>query len=144
MFSSFARAFESPPNQVANLDAIKELQSGDTKVESQENFVFEVSLEIREDDGKSHYVATPRDKGFFKLRSCIPKQIWLTIYQIPDAAMDLNVERCFGLLLSPGRHVRHSDMQVNSMSHVSLNFCQLLSTNAFREKSFKNPCSWLR
>ncbi|ODN05350.1 Rab GTPase-activating protein 1 [Orchesella cincta] len=101
VFSSFARAFESTKKRIEN-----------NIVESQENFVFEVSLEIKEDDGKGHYGPAPRDKGFFKIRSCVPKQIWLTIYQIPDTARELNVERCFGLLLSPGRHVRNSDMQL--------------------------------
>ncbi|CAL8143642.1 unnamed protein product [Orchesella dallaii] len=100
VFTSFARAFDSTKKQIEN------------KIEAQENFVFEVSLEIKEDDGKGHYGPAPRDKGFFKIRSGIPKQIWLTIYQLPDSARELNVERCFGLLLSPGRHVRNSDMQL--------------------------------
>lgn len=80
--------------------------------DSQGNFIFEVCLEIREDDGKGHYASAPRDKGSFKLRSLVPKQIWLTIYQVQDSSEDLIVERCFGLLLSPGRHVRSSDMQL--------------------------------
>jgi hypothetical protein len=36
----------------------------------------------------------------------------VTVQQVADSSQELIVERCFGLLLSPGRHVRHSDMHL--------------------------------
>lgn len=86
-----------------------------TGAESHECCIFEVSLEFKEDDGKGNFYSVPRDKGYFKLKSFVSKQIVLTIQQIPDSTKELIVERCFGILLSPGRHVRHSDMQLVEM-----------------------------
>ncbi len=40
--------------------------------------------------------------------------------QVQDTAKELIVERCFGILLSPGRHVRHSDMQLVEMLSWSI------------------------
>jgi len=51
----------------------------------------------------------------------VPKQIVLTVQQLSgDGHKDLTVERCFGLLLSPGRRVRHSDMQLVEMLSWSI------------------------
>jgi len=69
---------------------------------------------------QGNYASVPRDKGFFKLRSGVGKQIVLSVQQLPDPTKDLVVERCFGLLLSPGRHVRHSDMHLVEMLSWSI------------------------
>jgi len=50
----------------------------------------------------------------------VSKCIVLTVQQLPDQSKELQVERCFGLLLSPGRHVRHSDMQLVEMLSWSI------------------------
>lgn len=86
------------------------------------NVHFEVSLELKEEDGKGNYASVPRDRGFFKMRSGIGKQIVLSVQQIPSSQLepDLIVERCFGLLLSPGRHVRSSDMHLVEMLSWSI------------------------
>ena len=69
----------------------------------------------------------PRDKEFFKLRSNTEKQLILTVTPappstqmggIPSMSEELNVERCFGLLIAPGRRVKHADM--NLLEMVSL------------------------
>ena len=79
----------------------------------------------------------PRDRDCFKLRSSVEKRVVVTLAQISDNLTTLKVqctvhlalhlatapphlttlpvhqvERCFGMLVSPGRNVRHSDMQL--------------------------------
>ena len=78
----------------------------------EEHIVFEVGLEIREEDLKGNFVYVPRDKDCFKLRSNVVKRVVVTLCQISDNLTSLRVERCFGMLVSPGRNVRHSDMQL--------------------------------
>ena len=36
----------------------------------------------------------------------------ITMCQVSDNLTTLKVDRCFGMLVSPGRNVRHSDMQL--------------------------------
>ena len=52
------------------------------------------------------------DKDCFKLRSNIEKCVVITMCQVSDNLTTLKVDRCFGMLVSPGRNVRHSDMQL--------------------------------
>ena len=42
----------------------------------------------------------------------------MTVQQISRNSCHLNVERCFGMLVSPGRNVRHADMQL--LEHVTM------------------------
>ena len=119
VFVSFAQAFKRPP--------APELQ-GPVKVgeeenfKSQEAFRFEVTLEIREREDRGDrgflYEVVPRQKGLFKLRSNIEKKVVITVRQISANSCCLNVERCFGMLVSPGRNVRHADMQL--LEHVTM------------------------
>ena len=39
-------------------------------------------------------------------------QVIITVQQISRNSCTLAVERCFGMLVSPGRNVRHADMQL--------------------------------
>ncbi|XP_054717998.1 rab GTPase-activating protein 1-like [Uloborus diversus] len=78
------------------------------------NYVFEGTLEFKEDDSKGGYANCPRDKDYFKLRSKLEKSVTLTVQQVSDNR-ELVIERCFGLLISPGRNVRNSDMQLVEM-----------------------------
>ncbi|XP_046398329.1 rab GTPase-activating protein 1-like isoform X2 [Ischnura elegans] len=116
--------------------------------------VFEVSLEIKEEDGKGSFITVPKDKTGFKLRAQVEKQIvvvvkqqfssseqnshaggtkpnasqqpadgktphpWLRRY--PRLTRTLPVERCFGLLVSPGKNVRHGDMHLLEMMSMSV------------------------
>ncbi|KAM9326267.1 rab GTPase-activating protein 1-like isoform 1-T1 [Gastrophryne carolinensis] len=81
-------------------------------------FTFTVSLEVKEDDGKGNFSPVPkdRDKLFFKLRQGIEKKVIITIQQVSNK--DLVVERCFGMLLSPGKNVKNSDMHLLDMESM--------------------------
>lgn len=76
---------------------------------------FELTLEIREEDSKSNFSAVPKDRNYFKIRSGIEKKIVITVLQVANDSLELPIERCFGLLVSPGRHVKHSDMHLLEM-----------------------------
>lgn len=56
-----------------------------------------------------------KDKNGFKLRSNLEKQLCISIRQVSDNGPQLFIERCFGVLVAAGRHVRHSDMQLLEM-----------------------------
>nr|XP_057912292.1 rab GTPase-activating protein 1 isoform X2 [Doryrhamphus excisus] len=75
-------------------------------------FTFTVSLEIKEDDGKGTFsaVAKDKDKQSFKLRAGMGKKIVIYVQQTSNK--ELAIERCFGLLLSPGKNVKNSDMHL--------------------------------
>ncbi|XP_069744793.1 rab GTPase-activating protein 1 isoform X1 [Narcine bancroftii] len=75
-------------------------------------YTFTVSLEIKEDDGKGYFSAVPKDKDkqCFKLRQGVDKKIVIYVQQVSNK--ELIIERCFGLLLSPGKDVRNSDMHL--------------------------------
>lgn len=90
--------------------------SGNEKIISRV-FIFEVTMEIKEEDGKGSYSTVPKDRNFFKLRSNVAKQVCLNIQQVSskEGGVTLEVERCFGVLVSPGRNVKHSDMRLLEM-----------------------------
>uniref|UniRef100_A0A673X5Y7 Rab GTPase-activating protein 1 n=1 Tax=Salmo trutta TaxID=8032 RepID=A0A673X5Y7_SALTR len=75
-------------------------------------FTFTVSLEIKEDDGKGTFsaVAKDKDKNSFKLRPGMDKKVFICVQQTSNK--ELSIERCFGLLLSPGKNVKNSDMHL--------------------------------
>ncbi|XP_031560886.1 rab GTPase-activating protein 1-like isoform X2 [Actinia tenebrosa] len=75
------------------------------------SFKFDVSLDIQEEDSKG-YSSVSRDKVCFKLRQNVKKKVVVTVQQLTNR--HLIVERCFGLLICPGRNVRHSDMHLLS------------------------------
>ncbi|XP_018411051.1 PREDICTED: rab GTPase-activating protein 1-like isoform X2 [Nanorana parkeri] len=81
-------------------------------------FTFMVSLEVKEDDGKGNFSPVPkdRDKLFFKLRQGTEKKVVITIQQVSNK--ELVVERCFGMLLSPGKNVKNSDMHLLDMESM--------------------------
>lgn len=103
---SFATAFRRSAKQTP-LSATAAPQTPDSDI-----FTFSVSLEIKEDDGKGYFSAVPKDKDrqCFKLRQGIDKKIVIYVQQTTNR--ELAIERCFGLLLSPGKDVRNSDMHL--------------------------------
>lgn len=103
---SFATAFRRSAKQTPLL-ATAAPQTPDSDI-----FTFSVSLEIKEDDGKGYFSAVPKDKDrqCFKLRQGIDKKIVIYVQQTTNK--ELAIERCFGLLLSPGKDVRNSDMHL--------------------------------
>uniref|UniRef100_A0A671T628 Rab GTPase-activating protein 1 n=1 Tax=Sinocyclocheilus anshuiensis TaxID=1608454 RepID=A0A671T628_9TELE len=103
---SFATAFRRSANK-ASLTAKAPPLTPDTDV-----FTFTVSLEIKEDDGKGTFSAVSKDKDrqSFKLRPGMDKKIVIYVQQTSNK--ELAIERCFGLLLSPGKNVKNSDMHL--------------------------------
>ncbi|XP_005382564.1 PREDICTED: rab GTPase-activating protein 1 isoform X1 [Chinchilla lanigera] len=103
---SFATAFRRSAKQTP-LSAIAAPQTPDSDI-----FTFSVSLEIKEDDGKGYFSAVPKDKDkqYFKLHQGTDKKIVIYVQQTTNK--ELAIERCFGLLLSPGKGVRNSDMHL--------------------------------
>uniref|UniRef100_A0A8C1LK86 Rab GTPase-activating protein 1 n=1 Tax=Cyprinus carpio TaxID=7962 RepID=A0A8C1LK86_CYPCA len=103
---SFATAFRRSANK-APLAAKAPPLTPDSDV-----FTFTVSLEIKEDDGKGTFSAVSKDKDrqSFKLRPGMDKKIVIYVQQTSNK--ELAIERCFGLLLSPGKNVKNSDMHL--------------------------------
>ncbi|XP_061189022.1 rab GTPase-activating protein 1-like isoform X2 [Saccostrea echinata] len=88
--------------------------------EAEVTAVFSVNLEFKEDDGKGSYSTCPKDKNIFKFRCDYDKKIVISVTQTGNK--ELRIERCFGLLLSPGRNVKDGDMhliEMNSMGYSS-------------------------
>ncbi|XP_070687686.1 rab GTPase-activating protein 1-like isoform X1 [Pempheris klunzingeri] len=81
-------------------------------------YTFTVSLEVKEDDGKGNYSPVPkdRDKFYFKLRQGVQKKVVLSVQQMCNK--ELGIERCFGMLLSPGQKVCNSDMHLLDMESM--------------------------
>lgn len=115
IFVSFAQAFKKK-------DLLEQPEGGalaSSAAAGDECFLFEVSLEIKEkSESNNVYELVPRQKGIFKLRSNIDKKVIVSVQQISRNSCKLKVERCFGMLVSPGRNVRHADMQL--LEHVTM------------------------
>uniref|UniRef100_A0A8B9J482 Rab GTPase-activating protein 1 n=1 Tax=Astyanax mexicanus TaxID=7994 RepID=A0A8B9J482_ASTMX len=102
---SFATAFRRSANKAPLLTQPPLTPDSDV-------FTFTVSLEIKEDDGKGTFsvVSKDKDRQSFKLRPGMDKKIVIYVQQTSNK--ELAIERCFGLLLSPGKNVRNSDMHL--------------------------------
>lgn len=112
----FGRASQRPVNSMnSSTQSVDQSDASDVismKMNTQ-LVILEVGFEIKENDGKSNYSSVPRDKNVFKLRTNIEKQICFTIQQVLSADQpEFDIERCFGVLISPGCNVKHSDMQL--------------------------------
>uniref|UniRef100_A0A803W6X3 Rab GTPase-activating protein 1-like n=1 Tax=Ficedula albicollis TaxID=59894 RepID=A0A803W6X3_FICAL len=110
---SFSTAFKRSSKQAS--DHVKDfvLPTPDSDV-----YTFSVSLEVKEDDGKGNFSPVPkdRDKLYFKLKQGIEKKVVITVQQLSNK--ELAIERCFGMLLSPGRNVKNSDMHLLDMESM--------------------------
>lgn len=104
----FANTFRRVPK--------KHSQKSAPAAEADLDFVFAVNLDFREEDGKGGFTPCPRDKNVFKLRCNLDKQIGITVSQ--TEGKELKIERCFGLLVCPGRYVKHGDMHLIEMSSM--------------------------
>ncbi|PKU31902.1 rab gtpase-activating protein 1- hypothetical protein [Limosa lapponica baueri] len=65
---------------------------------------------------KRHPVPKDREKLYFKLKQGIEKKVVITVQQLSNK--ELAIERCFGMLLSPGRNVKNSDMHLLDMESM--------------------------
>ncbi|XP_056388006.1 rab GTPase-activating protein 1-like isoform X2 [Hyla sarda] len=109
---SFFTAFKRSSKQTTDVKD-SSLPTPDSDV-----FTFTVSLEVKEDDGKGNFSPVPkdRDKLFFKLKQGLEKKVVITIQQVSNK--ELVIERCFGMLLSPGKNVKNSDMHLLDMESM--------------------------
>ncbi|XP_046837538.1 rab GTPase-activating protein 1-like isoform X2 [Vespa crabro] len=115
----FSKAFHRIPRSMTNSltgSDFNNYNSGGEKINSRV-FIFEVTMEVKEEDGKGGFSTVPKDRNCFKFRSNIAKQVCLSIQQVSskEGGITLEVERCFGVLVSPGRNVKHSDMRLLEM-----------------------------
>ncbi|KAJ6654682.1 hypothetical protein lerEdw1_006704 [Lerista edwardsae] len=110
---SFSTAFKRSSKQAS--DRVKE---GLVPTPDSDVFTFTVSLDVREDDGKGNFSPVPKDreKFYFKLKQGVEKKVVITVQQISNK--ELAIERCFGMLLSPGRNVKNSDMHLLDMESM--------------------------
>ncbi|XP_076260530.1 GTPase activating protein and centrosome-associated isoform X4 [Rhynchophorus ferrugineus] len=141
----FAKAFQRVPRSMSSsVTSTGDIMSGSiiTLPEARTLMhVFEVNLEIKEDDGKGSYSTVCKDKNGFRLKINMDKQLSITIKQVSDVGNQLVIERCFGVLIAAGRHVRHSDMQLLEMkeqkSHSNDNCTVILATWDPTEQNFE-------
>uniref|UniRef100_A0A8C6HLN9 Rab GTPase-activating protein 1-like n=1 Tax=Mus spicilegus TaxID=10103 RepID=A0A8C6HLN9_MUSSI len=113
---SFCTAFKRSSRQVSDVkDSV--IPTPDSDV-----FTFSVSLEVKEDDGKGNFSPVPkdRDKFYFKIKQGIEKKVVITVQQLSNK--ELAIERCFGMLLSPGRNVKNSDMHLLDMESMGKSY----------------------
>uniref|UniRef100_A0A8B9RDQ3 Rab-GAP TBC domain-containing protein n=1 Tax=Astyanax mexicanus TaxID=7994 RepID=A0A8B9RDQ3_ASTMX len=110
---SFSTAFKRSSKAATDVRDSSLPQSPDSDI-----FTFTVSLEVREDDSKGNFSPVPkdRDKYYFKLRQGVQKKVVVTVQQMSNK--ELGIERCFGMLLSPGQKVRNSDMHLLDMESM--------------------------
>ncbi|KAM6124514.1 LOW QUALITY PROTEIN: rab GTPase-activating protein 1-like [Pterocles gutturalis] len=112
IFNSFSTAFKRSSKQAS--DHVKDfVLTPDSDV-----YTFSVSLEVKEDDGKGNLVLCQRidEKLYFKLKQGIEKKVVITVQQLSNK--ELAIERCFGMLLGPGRNVKNSDMHLLDMESM--------------------------
>lgn len=82
-------------------------------------YEFIVSIQIREKLAKSAYTTVSRDRSGFKLRCNTDKELIITVDQkTPSNLPELSIERCFGVLMNPGKLLRQSDMQLMDLGQT--------------------------
>uniref|UniRef100_A0A131XQY4 Putative rab gtpase-activating protein 1 n=3 Tax=Ixodes ricinus TaxID=34613 RepID=A0A131XQY4_IXORI len=112
---SFAAAFRRVPRTPAPSGPAPPFSSVGTGVPNNEQVhTFEATLDVREEDQRGNFSACARDKDCFKFRCNLEKVVQVTVQQTASTR-ELGIERCFGMLICPGRHVKHSDMQLIGM-----------------------------
>ncbi|KAL3872041.1 hypothetical protein ACJMK2_040008 [Sinanodonta woodiana] len=102
----FANTFRRVPRSMTS--------STISTTEAEEGFVFTVNLDFKEEDGKGGFTSCPCDKNVFKFRCGNERRIVISVQQ--NGPKELRIERCFGLLIAPGRNVKHGDMHLIEMT----------------------------
>ncbi|KAH8301216.1 hypothetical protein KR018_007955 [Drosophila ironensis] len=124
----FQKAFQTyPPSMSCSLNSAVDMANSVTSDVSGNplntaGYEFIVSLEIREKVAKNSYAPVPRDRNCFKLRANTDKEVCITVKQTPSNILQpLYIERCFGVLVAPGKLVVQKDMHLidmHSMGYV--------------------------
>ncbi|GIY53604.1 rab GTPase-activating protein 1 [Caerostris extrusa] len=114
LLQCFAAAFHRVPKfsqgRTSSISSERSIPVGYSVKNTQQVFKFETILDVKEEDLKGNFVSCPREKDFFKLRCNLEKMLTVTISQISNNK-ELKLQHCFGLLISPGRNLDHSEMQ---------------------------------
>ncbi|XP_030371834.1 rab GTPase-activating protein 1-like [Scaptodrosophila lebanonensis] len=125
----FQKAFQTyPPSMTCSLTSAVDMANSITSDVSGNplntaGYEFIVSLEIREKVAKNSYAAVPRDRRCFKLRANTDKEVCITVKQTPSNVLQpLFIERCFGVLVAPGKLVVQKDMHLIDM--LSMGYVQ--------------------
>ncbi|XP_031628112.1 rab GTPase-activating protein 1-like isoform X2 [Contarinia nasturtii] len=126
--SCFSKAFQSPMSASMTASVMSGLGDINNAMTSSilsdvsgnpinaAGYEFVVSLQIREKMAKTSYSAVPRDRTGFKLRANTDKEFTITVNQTPPSNFPvLFIDRCFGVLLNPGKLVRQADMKLLDM-----------------------------
>ncbi|XP_022084220.1 rab GTPase-activating protein 1-like isoform X2 [Acanthaster planci] len=108
ILTCFGQAFHRVPRSPGLVDGAPGAPTSPR--ETLMSFTIPVLVDIREDDGRGNFGAVPRDKRCFKLRQGVKKEVVVTVQQSHHRV--LNIERCFGLLISPGREVPDREMHL--------------------------------
>ncbi|XP_054720811.1 rab GTPase-activating protein 1-like [Uloborus diversus] len=113
LLQCFAAAFHRVPKlsqgRAGSISSERNIPVGLSVKNNQQVFIYETVLDIKEEDSKGNFVSCPREKDYFKLRCNLEKMISVTINQI-SSNKELNIQLCFGLLITPGRNLDHSEM----------------------------------
>lgn len=123
VLSCFGQAFHRVPKSPQMVESSMHVQAAAR--EKILNLTIPVFLDIREEDGKGNYVPVPRDTQCFKLKQGAKKEIAVTIQS--NHFRMLNIEKCFGLLICPGKEVPDREMHLldvvgQEYSHDSKSF----------------------
>ncbi|XP_038046522.1 rab GTPase-activating protein 1-like isoform X2 [Patiria miniata] len=108
ILTCFGQAFHRVPRSPGLVDSAPGTLASPR--ETLMSFTIPLLVDIREDDGRGNFGAVPRDKRCFKLRQGVKKEVVVTVQQSHHRV--LNIERCFGLLISPGREVPDREMHL--------------------------------
>ncbi|XP_067125616.1 rab GTPase-activating protein 1-like isoform X2 [Centruroides vittatus] len=131
-----AAAFRRVPKlQSCKADSVCSENTSPSK-ENEITCIFETTLDIKEEDSKGNFVCCPKEKDYFKFHCTKEKTVTITVQQICNNE-ELIIERCFGLLISPGRNVKQSDMQLLEM--VSFNKSSVGSKTVTQFTGHWNP-----
>lgn len=82
----FAKAFQRVPRSMSSsVASAAEMSSSIVTIPDTQRtlvYVFEVNLEIKEDDGRGNFSVVPKDRSGFKIRANIEKQLCISVRQV--------------------------------------------------------------
>ncbi|XP_030853715.1 rab GTPase-activating protein 1 [Strongylocentrotus purpuratus] len=119
ILTCFGQAFHRVPKSPGMVDSVPGLPMSPR--ERILHLDIPVLVDIREDDsGKGNYSPVPRDKKCFKLRQGVKKEIGIIVQQGHHKM--LIIERCFGVLICPGREVPDREMYLLDAVNMEKNY----------------------
>ncbi|XP_055372959.1 rab GTPase-activating protein 1-like isoform X2 [Condylostylus longicornis] len=105
------------------------------------SYDFIVTLSFSEKIDKKTYSPVTRDKGCFKLHCNTDKEVTIIVKQTPsDVLQPLFIERCFGVLLSPGKLIRQADMQLLDMVSMGYQRSETVASQALCPYRIRAEC----